>query len=316
MSMKNTLLDTDIGPDCDDVGALAMLNLYMEDGLCQILGIGHCTSNPYGAGAIDAVNLYYGHADIPIGSCGRKGFLTDEFCMKYNRPITQTLENRYRDTQPEPAVRMYRRILAQQPDKSVDFIAIGPMDNLSDLLNSAADEFSPLNGIQLVEKKVRQLVAMAGIYPSKNTVQTEKAVKEFGLPFEEIAEYNVMLDIPSAQHVAESWPGPRTFLGFEAGLVRTGGHLLRGEPGNHPVRMAYQLYTDRETWFSWDLMTVEYAVVPDCGHYSLSPAGTVRFDGKGRTLWTPDENGIDHFIELAAPENMIAADIDHLLLRC
>ena len=55
---KNIILDTDIGPDCDDAAALAMLNLYADQGLCRILGITHCTSNPYGAGTIDAINLY------------------------------------------------------------------------------------------------------------------------------------------------------------------------------------------------------------------------------------------------------------------
>ena len=45
---KNIILDTDIGPDCDDAAALAMLNLYADQGLCRILGITHCTSNPYG----------------------------------------------------------------------------------------------------------------------------------------------------------------------------------------------------------------------------------------------------------------------------
>ena len=78
MISKNILIDTDIGPVCDDVAALAMLNIYANRGLCRILGIGHCTSNPYGAGTIDAICHYYGHPDVTIGTYRAPGFLCDE----------------------------------------------------------------------------------------------------------------------------------------------------------------------------------------------------------------------------------------------
>ena len=49
MNITKILIDTDIGPDCDDTAAIAMLNIYSNQGKCEILGIAHCTSNPYGA---------------------------------------------------------------------------------------------------------------------------------------------------------------------------------------------------------------------------------------------------------------------------
>ena len=73
MHRKNIILDTDIGPDCDDVAALAVLNLLADRGLCRILGVSHCTSNPYGAGMIDVINRYYGRPDIAISTYGGKG---------------------------------------------------------------------------------------------------------------------------------------------------------------------------------------------------------------------------------------------------
>ena len=82
MGTKNIIIDTDIGPDCDDVGALAMLNIYANQGLCRILGVSHCTSNPYGAGTIDVINRYYGRPDVAIGTYYGEGFLTDEICMR------------------------------------------------------------------------------------------------------------------------------------------------------------------------------------------------------------------------------------------
>ena len=315
MHMLNILLDTDIGPDCDDVAALAMLNLYQNAGLCRILGIGHCTSNIYGAGAIDAINLYYGHSDIPIGSCGRSGFLCDEACMKYNRFLTQNLANRYRDAQPGPAIQLYRKLLASQPDGSVDFIAIGPMNNLSDLLDSSPDEFSALTGLELVRAKVRRLVAMAGIFPCKNAEHAQRAVTETGIPISNFSEFNVACDVPAARNVIQKWPGPRVFLGFEAGLLETCAPLQTILPENHPVRMAYHLYTENGGRFSWDLMTVQYAVDPRCGYYGLSEEGSVRFDEEGKTLWEPGALGRDRFVELIVPDQVIADSINQLLQR-
>ena len=168
MSSKKVLVDTDIGPDCDDIAALAMLNIYYNQGLCDILGIAHCTSNPYGAGAIDALCRYYGNDDITISTYLGNGFLDDSKCMIYNEYITNNFENRYRYSQPVDALKMYRKILSSQPDKSVEIIAIGPLNNLSDLLNSKADEYSPMSGIELVRNKVSRLVSMAGVFETPN----------------------------------------------------------------------------------------------------------------------------------------------------
>lgn len=313
MSTKKVLVDTDIGPDCDDVAALAMMNIYANRGMCEILGIGHCTSNPYGAGTIDTINLYYGHENIPIGTYYGANFLTDEACMKYNRHLTQTMPNRYKDSQPEPAVKMYRRILAEQEEHSVEFVAIGPLNNLSDLLNSAPDEVSPLSGVQLVGKKVIRLVSMAGVFPCADMKQREKNKQITGKSIYEHEEYNVMCDVAAAQNVVDKWPTPRVFLGFEAGLVETCGILQKTAPQDHPVRVAYQLYTENGYRFSWDLLTMEYAIDVNCGHYKTSALGRVMFDNMGRTQWLEDVDGVDRFVEWAAPEEKIASDINSLL---
>jgi len=59
--MIQIILDTDIGMDCDDAGALLILLRLMEAQKCELLAITHCTSNPYGAMAINAIDRYYGH---------------------------------------------------------------------------------------------------------------------------------------------------------------------------------------------------------------------------------------------------------------
>lgn len=77
--------------------------------------------------------------------------------MRYNRYLTTHFPNRYRTAQPEEAVGMYRRILAAQRNGSVEFIGIGPMNNLSNLLDSKPDIHSDLEETELVRRKVTKL---------------------------------------------------------------------------------------------------------------------------------------------------------------
>jgi len=60
------------------------------------------------------------------------------------------------------AVPVLRKGLAGLRDGSAVVIAIGPLTNIRDLLESAPDEQSPLDGKALVAAKVRRLVIMAG----------------------------------------------------------------------------------------------------------------------------------------------------------
>lgn len=315
MIPKNILIDTDIGPDCDDVAALAMLNIYANRGLCRILGIGHCTSNVYGAGTIDAVCRFYGRSDVEIGTCKTIGFLCDERCTVYNKTITEEFPNRYCTCQPEDACKMYRRILSEQADHSVEFISIGPLNNLSSLLNSEADEYSELNGKELVAKKVTRLVLMAGCFGAEDFEVNARLKEKFGIIASEMKEFNVVSDVKASRNVAENWQTPKVYLGFEAGLVQTGIPNESGIGSEHPVKRAYELFTEDGQRYSWDLLTVEYAVNDDCPRFKLSEPGFVRFDEMGRTLWTPDENGNDRYVIWAQSPERIAKDINTLLIH-
>ena len=312
--MKNIILDTDIGPDCDDAGALALLNIYADRGLCRILGVGHCTSNPYGAGAIDAICRHYGRDDVAIGTWTGGDFLNDEICSRYNKPITERLPNRYKERQPEDVVRMYRRILAQQPDGGVEFVAIGPLNNLSALLDSGADDVSRYTGKELVARKVAKLTLMAGIFRPSDEDAAAEAERRGGKHIEEFAEYNVMCDVTASRNVADNWPTPKSYIGWEAGLMETG-DCFADESADHPVRMAYELWNGGRQCrrCSWDLMTVMYAVEKGSPCVRDSAAGWIRFTAEGYTHFTADENGSDHFGELAMDESGIAKYINDIL---
>ena len=63
------IFDTDMGSDCDDVGALALLHQYANEGKADILACIYSSGKiPYGAGVIDAINHYYHRPGIPIGA--------------------------------------------------------------------------------------------------------------------------------------------------------------------------------------------------------------------------------------------------------
>ena len=315
MIPKKFLIDTDIGPDCDDVAALAMLNIYANRGLCNILGIGHCTSNIYGAGTIDAVCRFYGRPDVEIGTYKTPGFLCDERCTIYNKTITEEFPNRFSTCQPENVCNMYRRILADQADHSVEFISIGPLNNLSDLINSEADSYSELSGKELVAKKVTRLVLMAGCFGAEDFEVSTRLKETFGIIASEMEEFNVVCDVQASRNVAENWQTPKVYLGFEAGLVLTGISNESGIGSEHPVKRAYELFTEDGQRYSWDLLTVEYAVDDNCQHFKLSEPGCVRFDERGRTLWTPNQNGDDKYVILAQSPEIIAKDINALLIH-
>ena len=65
------------------------------------------------------------------------------------------------------------------------------LDNLAGLLETNADEFSPLDGLDLIKKKVKLLVAMAGAFPHGK-------------------EFNIVSDVAAALSVSKAWPTPRT----------------------------------------------------------------------------------------------------------
>src|SRR5688572_15365153 len=61
------ILDTDLGIDVDDAGALAVLHALADKGEVRILATVANVNDPYAPGALDAINTYYGRPNIPVG---------------------------------------------------------------------------------------------------------------------------------------------------------------------------------------------------------------------------------------------------------
>ncbi|HZF66381.1 MAG TPA: nucleoside hydrolase [Chitinophagaceae bacterium] len=310
----NIIFDTDIGPDVDDVGAVAVLHALADKGEATILGMLCNTTSEWGAPCLNALNTYYGRADIPIGtlkSTGTSGDSPDWNGFAYNRFIAEEFPNNLKSGLNAPdAIDVYRRILAKQQDNTVVIISVGALTNLRNLLLSKADQFSQLSGAELVQKKVKILSLMAGGYPKG---------KE--------NDPNFMMDIDASIYVVNNWPGFIMFSGVEIGQpVKTGAKLIETPPGN-PVREAY-IQWDSHFWKKWDSNYVERSIHPHDSYDQTSVLFAIRglhdywlaeYDGKntvfenGSNEWKKVVGGRHHYLVQKRSPESIAQVIDSLM---
>lgn len=282
-------LDTDIGPDCDDAGALAILLYLHKTNVCRITGITHTTGSPYGLGCIDAICLRFG-LSFPLGTCADRDYLTTPECFRYTSAVVSSCENGYPpDAQQPDASDTLIRALSGESDDSVTFISIGPMRNLSRFVADARTR-----GIFL--KKVRRIVCMAGRFDTDDT-----------------AEWNVLMDIKGARDALEGWPGEIIFCPFESYSGVLTGDCLKRHPA-HPVSIAYRLHTGGGYLRpSWDPGAVIRAVKNDMPAYVDSAPGAVSIADNGVTRFTEDPKGKHRYVILRGSEREAADTIESYL---
>ncbi|MFC1713133.1 nucleoside hydrolase, partial [Candidatus Poribacteria bacterium] len=190
-----------------------------------------------------------------------------------------------------------RKILSKQADRSVVVCAIGPLNNLSNLLKTDGDEYSPLNGLELVKAKVKRLAVMGGVFPE-------------GL------SWNLQQDGPAARKVIDEWPSPVIFSGREIGLmVKTGNRLYTETPESNPVRRAYELWTGGTDRPSWDQTTVLCAVRGTSDYWTASPRGRCVVRPDGYSKWQDDVNGKHLYLIQKMPVQQLAKEIEDMMLQ-
>ena len=266
------IFDTDFGPDYDDVGAITLLHSFADSGYIRILATIASSKHKNVAAAISVFNTYFNRPEIPIGVVGGHALTlgdhqhwTDTVISRYPHPIKNNAEA-------QDALLLYRKLLASQPDHSVTIITVGFLTNLANLLNSGKDQYSPLNGYDLVKRKVSRLVSMAGRFPSGG-------------------EFNLNQDIGASGKVLADWPTPILFSGFEIGWkIRTGLPLIQNEQiRNSPVKDVFAICIpmaaeDSAGRMSWDESAVFVAVKGWQRYYDLEP-GTCTLDSNGNDTW-------------------------------
>ena len=273
----SVIFDTDMGPDYDDVGALAMLHAMADSGEVKILAT--LSSNLYinSVPCIEIINRYFGRPDIPLGA-PRTGvnMIDPRFSGNYwPEIIPERYPHQLKRTEDAPdAVSVYRKILSSQPDNSIHIVTVGFFTNLAALLQSQPDEYSNLDGVTLVKKKVKRLIAMAGAFPKGR-------------------EFNVCTDPAASVFVFEQWPTPVTLSGFEIGVdILTGKRLIASGITNSPVKDVFSigLTVDVNGRSSWD-QTAVLVGVRGCKDYFDTVKGRMIVDSSGDNTWKDDPEG-------------------------
>ncbi|HEY0981189.1 MULTISPECIES: nucleoside hydrolase [unclassified Schlesneria] len=288
------IFDTDMGNDVDDVQALAVIHGLQSRGACELLAVTITKDSELAAPFVDLINTFYGRGDIPIGVV-RPGKTPDPY--KYLPMAAEKKDGKFRyphdlegNSKAPEAVALLRKTLAGQPDQSVTIAQVGFSTNLARLLDSKSDSASSLSGVELVKKKVKLLSVMAGAFtPIDGNAH--------------YCEYNVVNDIENCRKLAEEWPTPVVWSGFEIGIAvpYPSESILKdyGYVADHPVAEAYHRYdpppANRPTW---DLTSVLYAVQPDRHFFDLSPKGNIVVEADGFTRFTPAENGRHQYLKL------------------
>lgn len=301
--VPNIIFDTDQGNDIDDALALDVLYKLADEGSLNILGITLSKEGTGPVGYVQIANKFYGYPKVPVGKVLNGAFDPNDHSVNYAAVVTEMKDEDGRplfkrsgpkyDKLPEAHILM-RKLLSKADDKSVTIASVGFFTNLKRLYESSGDKYSPLSGRELIERKVKSLVIVAGVF-------NEHALA--------LHEYNVVNDIPAARLVFEKWPTPVVSSPWELGILAQypGEQLERdlawAQP--HPLVEAYKCYLPMPyTRPMWDDTAVLFAAGQE-GWFSISPNGNIAVNDEGSTIFTEDPAGTRRHIRVT-PEQAIA----------
>jgi len=282
------IFDSDMGPDYDDVGAITLLHAFADSGYINILATVASTKYEGVAAVFNVLNTYFKRPGLMIGVPNGKALelrdnqhWTDTILLNYPHKIKLNDEVL-------SAVEVYRKSLASQRDGSVTIITVGFLTNLADLLQSVPDKYSKLSGKELVRKKVKQLVCMAGSFPAGN-------------------EFNVRMDASSSKIVFENWETPILFSGVEIGMkIKTGLPLVNDRSiKSSPVKDAFRISIplspqDSAGRMSWDQTAVLIAVKGYKPWWNLQK-GKIKIAENGSNTWENGNSLHSYLIETQSP---------------
>jgi inosine-uridine nucleoside N-ribohydrolase len=294
------IFDTDLGPDFDDVGALTILHALADSGEARILATISCNRNELVVPCIDVINHYYGRPDLPVGVSAAGVDMSDWHEEKWPEVLVVKFPHRIKSSNDAPdAVSVYRSILAKEPDNSVVVVTVGFFTNLAALLQSQPDQYSDLNGKQLVEKKVKHLVSMAGYFP-------------------EGREFNVFIDSVASVAAIKDWPTKIILSGFETGQkVLTGKRLIAADIANTPAKEVYTVCLrqgDFDGRQSWD-QTAVLVAVRGTDKYFNTVKGWMHLEKNGNNFWQDDPDGKHEHLTWKMPVEELTKIIEELMMH-
>jgi inosine-uridine nucleoside N-ribohydrolase len=246
------IFDTDMGPDYDDVGAIALLHAMADSGECTILATMASNRHPYVAPVLNVLNTYFNRPLLPIGVV-QGNAVNIPAIQKWDSMLTMDYPHQLKSNTAAPdALALYRQLLSEAPDNSITIVTVGFFTNIANLLRSGPDKFSSKNGRALIQQKVKLLVSMAGRF--------DEGMGSF-------KEFNVMKDAPASVIAFTDWPTPIIFSGFEIGAgIFTGLPIMHNTGiSRSPVKDVFSRSipmdpNDKNGRMSWDETAVLVAV--------------------------------------------------------
>jgi pyrimidine-specific ribonucleoside hydrolase len=295
------IFDTDLGPDYDDVGALAFLHAMADSGKVDILATVSSNKHDLVAPSINVINTYFGRGELPVGApktngvnLGSSQHWADSIVDRYPHSIKSTSDV-------ADAVEIYRKTLSAQPDKSVTIVTVGFLTNLNNLLKSEPDNFSNLTGKNLVIRKVKRLVSMAGRFPAGR-------------------EFNIYMDSSASKYVYDNWPGEIIFTGFEIGSeIHTGLKLINSDIKNSPVKDVFKISIplsaeDKNGRMSWDETAVLIGVY-GTERFFDTVRGKIIVNPDGSNTWENSTDGKQVYVKQKMPVSQISSFIEARMMH-
>jgi hypothetical protein len=280
------IFDTDIGSDCDDAGAMAVLHALADAGELRILGVIYSSGKiKYGVGVCDAINTYYGRGDLPLGQY--KGDDVGDTTDSYSRAIATATNRLGHDTVADAPdlVFTYRKLLKSQPDGSVTILTVGHPHGLVHLMRDP-------RRMKLIRAKVERWVAMG-----------------IGWNFDAVGM------AANSEELLQKWPLP-FFVSPDGTDIKTGHRRLPLTPESNPVREAYRLWHTAlvDGRSSWDQLATLFVARPQL--FKVESQGSVQRRPDGKTFWNANVDLPHHHRVRPAISDAAMADlIEELMAR-
>ena len=304
--MPLIILDADIGSSTDDLFAMEMLYRYEELGRCRLLGVVVDREGEQNAVFTDVMNTYFGHGDVPIGLV-RKGIDNPAVWIDYahvadmkdgnGQPMFERNVPDY-STLPD-GWQLYRKLLATQPDHSVSIVCTGFVTCLAQLLQSGGDEYSSLDGVELVRRKVKCIYMQGGVFGNA-----------------EEPDFNFAQGADFAQTFFSRWPTDvdMVFSPMEVGqTVDYEPEQVIGDiswTDEHPIKRVYMTCNCNTGQRMWDVMPTVQAVEGD-NLFTLSERGALTVTPECATIFTPTATGYFRY-QIAGDTAWSAAMLDKI----
>lgn len=288
------IFDTDIGGDCDDAGALALIHRLCDKGEAELLAVTHCGNGAYYAGCIDAINRFFGR-QVPVG-INYAAKPPEDACGVYAAALCDTFKNAYPSHTyqtpdgPMDTLALLRKTLWEADDNSVTLVVTGALSSMARLILSEPDDICNLSGRELVAQKLNRTVLMGGRFFESWPM----VIYESGNPTHHIItwEYNIKGSAyETAKAVFENWDSELVLSSYEIGTyIRTMvGYAQRADEGD-PVAHAYQLHNNDTGRCSWDHTAVLEAIRPG-QYWNFHEYGKISVDEEMVTHWNPSHDG-------------------------